>query len=414
MIEVRIPFIPTTVPLFIVDGAALLFGAVFSLLGTVALLYSHDYMKRYNRQSEYYFMTVFLVSQLMGLAFARNLILMYLFWEMATFATWKLVGFHQGNAETSIANKTFIMIFAGSSFMLLGFTMLYADTHTFDLVRLRTFQPNYLVLMFIFLGIITKAAILPVHNWLPDAHTVAPSPVSALLSGIVVKIGFLAFLRIFIWTFHTDWSWIPILAIISSIVAAACALLETDMKRIIAYSTVSQMGFILLGFSTLSKIGLAAGLVYFMVHAICKAGLFFCAGIVEQKCGERDISRLGGLMKSLPVTGTAFAFCALSIIGLPPFGGFFGKFMVIDAVARTGQYWIAGLAILAAILTMLYLVRLFHAVFLGKSKFPGLHEGSKVMVGCALFMGALSLISGLFIGQILRFIDVIVVTIFTI
>jgi len=369
-------------------------------------------MKRFAHQTEYYYMTILMVGSLMGIAFSRNLILLYIFWEIATLATWRLVGFHRGEKETAIANKTFLMIFAGSSFMLLGFIMIYADAHTFDFVSLKSYSVSNLVLFLIFIGIISKAAVLPIHSWLPDAHTVAPSPMSALLSGIVVKIGLLAFVRIFCWTFNVNWGWILILAVISSIVAASAALLQKDMKRIIAYSTVSQIGYILLGFAVLSEIGLAAGLLYFMVHAIGKAGLFLCAGIVEQNCDERDITKLGGLMKAMPVTGTAFAFCALSIIGMPPFGGFFSKIMVISALVKEGNVWIAALAVFAAILTLLYLFRLFSAVFLGELKFVEVKESSKVMVACALFLGIVSLAIGLFINQILSLIDVAVMNIF--
>lgn len=390
---------------FIGDGPGLVFALIFSLIGTVVVIYSFEYMVKSKNLTEFYSMTTLMVGSLMGIAFSRNLLLMYIFWEMATLATWRLVGFYRGREEIAVANKTFLMIFAGSSFMLLGFIMIYSDAHTFDLVALRSRMISHTALFFIFIGIITKAAILPVHNWLPDAHTVAPSPMSALLSGIVVKIGILAFMRIFCWTFHVSWDWILMLGIISSIVAASAALLQTDMKRIIAYSTVSQLGYMLLGFALLSEMGLAAGLLYFVVHAIGKAGLFLCAGIVEQKCGERDITKLGGLMKVLPVTGTAFALCALTIIGMPPFGGFFGKLMVINAIVEKGNVWIAGLAVFAAILTMLYFIRLYSAVFLGNPRFTGVKEGSKVMVGCALFLGVVSLGIGLFIKQVLVFIN---------
>lgn len=397
---------------FIGDGVGLVFAVIFSLLGAVAIIYSLEYMKRYANQTEYYFMTTLMVGSLMGVAFSRNLILLYIFWEIASVTTWRLVGFHRGKEETFIADKTFLMLFAGSSFMLLGFIIIYADTHTFDLVILKTYSVSNLALFLIFIGIIAKSAVLPIHSWLPDAHTVAPSPMSALLSGIVVKIGLVVFVRIFYLNSDANWIWILILAIVSSIVAASAALLETDIKKIIAYSTISQIGYILLGFAVLSEIGLSAGLLYFMVHAIGKAGLFLCAGIVEQKCGERDITKLGGLMKVLPVTGVAFTFCALSIIGMPPFGGFYSKIMVIMAIVKEGNYWIAALAIFTAIMTLLYLFRLFNAVFLGELKFAGVKEGSKVMVACTIFLAVVSLAIGLFINNILVFINVAVMNVF--
>jgi formate hydrogenlyase subunit 3/multisubunit Na+/H+ antiporter MnhD subunit len=393
---------------FVGDGPGLIFALIFSLLGMISVIYSLDYMKKESFQAEYFFLTTLMIGALMGLAYSMNLILLYIFWEIASITTWMLVGFGRREEDTAIANKTLIMIFAGSSFMLLGLVMIYAKAHTFNLIELERNSANNLVLIFIFIGIVAKAAVLPLHSWLPDAHTVSPSPISALLSGIVVKIGLLAFLRIFVWTYHISWNWILMLAVFSSIVAASVALHETDLKKIIAYSTISQICYILLGFAILTRIGLAAGLLYFMVHAIGKAGLFLCAGIVEQQCGERDIDRLGGLIKSMPVTGITFALCALSIIGLPPFLGFYSKIMVIMALVDDKKYWIAGFAIITAVLTLLYLFRAFRHVFLGAQKFPNVREGSKLMLACVFLLGFLSLIGGFFIKSILMWINVAV------
>jgi len=287
--------------------------------------------------------------------------------------------------------------------MLLGFILLYGETGTLNLMELKGLQiPGLNIILFlIFLGIIAKSACLPIHTWLADAHPVAPSPMSAILSGVEVEVGIFAFLRIFSFTFGISWNWILLLAILSSLIGAGAALLEKDIKRIIAYSTVSQIGYILLGFAVLSKIGLVAGLLYFMIHAVGKAGLFLGAGVVEQQCGERNIDKLGGLMKSMPLTGVGFLFCSLSIMGLPPFGGFYAKFMVILAMVKEGHFLIAALAILAAILTMLYLFRLFNGIFLGKMSISNKPEKSRSMVGCVLTLGIISLIMGLFISQII-------------
>jgi len=350
-------------------------------------------------------MTTLMVGSLVGLAFSKNLILIYIFWEIASLTTWRLVGFHRGQKETAIANKTFLMIFAGSSLMLLGFIMIYAQARSFDLEMLKNVSVSNPILLLILSGIVAKSAVLPVHNWLPDAHTTAPSPMSALLSGIVVKIGLLVFLRIFCYTFNIGWNWILLLAVLSSIVAASAALLEKDMKKIIAYSTVSQTGYILLGFAVMSKLGITAGLLYFIVHAISKSGLFLCAGIVEQTCGTREIDKMGGLIKVMPITGTAFIFCALSIIGMPPFAGFFSKLTIIMSIIQEGHMGIAILAVFSAILTLLYLLRLFNAIFLGNHECTRIKHKPKVMITCALSLGIISLMIGLGIHNILRVIN---------
>jgi len=399
---------------FLADGISLIFALVFSFVGMIALIYSLTYMKRYENQREYYFMITLMIASLIGVAFSQNLILLYIFWELAALATWRLVGFHREKRIVTIADKTFLMTFLGSSFMLLGFILLYGETGTLNLMELKGLQiPGLNIILFlIFLGIIAKSACLPIHTWLADAHPVAPSPMSAILSGVEVEVGIFAFLRIFCFTFGISWNWILLLAILSSLIGAGAALLEKDIKRIIAYSTVSQVGYILLGFALLSKIGLIAGLLYFMIHAVAKAGLFLGAGVVEQQCGERNIDKLGGLMKNMPLTGVGFLFCSLSIMGLPPFGGFYAKLMVILAMVKEGHFLIAALAILAAILTMLYLFRLFNGIFLGKMSISNKSEKSRSMVGCVLTLGIISLIMGLFISQIIVLPDIAIASLF--
>ncbi len=391
---------------FFADGISLIFALIFSFIGLIALIYSITYMKEQENQREYYFMTSLMIASLIGVSFSRNLILFYVFWEIAALATWRLVGFYRKERIVLIADKTFLMTFLGSSFMLLGFILLYVQNGTLDLVQLRgiTSLNGNIALLLIFLGIIAKSAILPLHTWLSDAHPVAPSPMSAILSGIEVEIGLLGFLRIFVWMTGISWNWILTLAMISSLIGAGAALVEKDIKRIIAYSTVSQVGYILLGFALLTKVGVIAGLLYFMVHAVAKAALFLGAGVVERRYKTRDITKLGGLMKASPVFGIGFLFSVFSIAGFPPFGGFYAKLMVIMGAVEEGHLWIATLAIIGAILTMLYLFRLFNGIFMGKKVESGVESlpSGKLMIGCVVFLGIISLAMGIFIAQTLR------------
>jgi len=399
---------------FLADGISLIFALLFSFVGVIALVYSLTYIKSYDNQREYYFMITLIIASLIGVAFSENLILLYIFWEIAALTTWRLVGFYRKKDIVRIADKTFLMTFLGSSFMLLGFVLLYNQTGTLSITQLKGIEISNLngILFLIFLGIIAKSACLPIHTWLAEAHPVDPSPMSAILSGVEVEVGLFAFLRLFGYTFALSWDWILWLAVISSLIGAGAALREKDIKRIIAYSTVSQVGYILLGFALLSKIGFLAGLLYFMTHAVAKAGLFLGAGAVEQQYKERDIDKLGGLMKTMPLTGVGFLFCSLSIMGLPPFGGFYAKLMVILAVVKEGHFFIAALAVFSAILTMLYLFRLFNGIFLGEGILSLVSSRKRSMVGCVLFLGIISLVIGLFISQILELPGVAVANIF--
>lgn len=391
---------------FFADGISLTFALIFSFIGLVALIYSLSYMRGEENQREYYFTTSLMIASLVGVSFSRNLVLFYIFWEIAAVTVWRLVGFYREKKIVWIADKTFLMTFLGSSFMLMGFCLLYIQTGTLDLIQLKGMSiPNInLILFLIFLGIIAKSAILPLHTWLSDAHPVAPSPMSAILSGVEVEVGLFGFLRIFVWmagVSGASWNWILILAVVSSLIGAGAALVEKDIKRIVAYSTVSQVGYILLGFALLTKVGIIAGLLYFIVHAIAKSALFLGAGVVERRYKTRDITKLGGLMKTSPVFGIGFLFSALSIVGFPPFGGFYAKLMVIMGTVKQGHFWVATLAIAAAILTMLYLFRLFNGIFMGKEVLAKSTSSSRLMIGCVVFLGIISLAIGIFITQAL-------------
>jgi formate hydrogenlyase subunit 3/multisubunit Na+/H+ antiporter MnhD subunit len=184
-------------------------------------------------------------------------------------------------------------------------------------------------------------------------------------------------------------------------------MVDTDIKRIIAYSTISQIAFIFLGFAVGNQIGVAGALLYILMHGLAKGGLFLCAGIIEQNTKIRDIRQLGGLIKTMPLTATAFLLCSFSIMGIPPFGGFFSKYMVMSGAVTSGHLKIAIIFLCGAVLTILYLFRLFNAVFLGEIKSVD-REGSPLMILCVLILGILSLLGGIFINYPAQFVQIAV------
>jgi formate hydrogenlyase subunit 3/multisubunit Na+/H+ antiporter MnhD subunit len=174
-------------------------------------------------------------------------------------------------------------------------------------------------------------------------------------------------------------------------------MLETDLKRIIAYSTVSQIGFIFLGLSIGNEIGVVGAMLYILMHGMAKGGLFLCAGIVEQNTKTKNIMQLGGLIKTMPVTAVSFLLCSFSVMGIPPFGGFFSKYMVMTAATQKGQVWISFVFLAGAIMTIVYLLRVFNLVFMGQSKTQPVKEGSPVMIISVALLAALSLAGGILI-----------------
>lgn len=393
------------------DLLALFMALVSSLVGSVIVFYSWSYISHYKHQDEYYTMVVLFLGSMMGLVYSQNVIFMYVFWEITSIASWRLIGFYREKSVVLRADKSFLVTVFGALLMLLGFVALQAETGSFDLPVMRAALAGKpvpdLAVALILAGIFSKSATLPLHTWLPDAG-VAPSPVTALLhAAVLVKIGVYAFARLFVATFEISDFWdtlVPAIAATSAIISAGAAFLETDIKRIIAYSTVSQIGFIFLGLAVGGQVGVAGALLYILMHGLAKGGLFLCAGIVEQKTHIKDIRKLGGLIRSMPITAISFLICAFSVMGIPPFGGFFAKYMVIAGAVQSGQIVIGLVFLAGAVLTMLYLMRLFTMVFLGEPGHGEGHaavlprEGSLVMVASVGFLALLSLVGGLWIN----------------
>jgi NADH:ubiquinone oxidoreductase subunit 5 (subunit L)/multisubunit Na+/H+ antiporter MnhA subunit len=402
-----------SVTLFRADALAVFMALVSALVSTIIVVYSTGYISHYSCQNEYYFLVVLFLGAMMGLVFAGNLIVLYVFWEITAITSWRLIGFFREPAHVLRADKAFLVTMAGGLAMLVGFILLYAQAGTFDLAVLRVAYhaepvPGIVVAL-ILAGILSKSATLPLHTWLPDAG-VAPSPVTALLhAAVLVKIGVYVFARLFLATLPLSPEWVLVVQVVaaaSALISAAAALIDTDLKRIIAYSTVSQIAFIFLGFASwtagsgvaaTAAIGVAGALLYILMHGLAKAGLFLCAGIVEQTTHTKDITQLGGLYRTMPVTAVSFLLCAFSVMGVPPLGGFFSKYMVMSGAVQGAPLWITLSFLAGAFLTLLYLLRVFNAVFLGEGTWGEVKEGSPVMLLSVAGLAALSLAAGLLV-----------------
>ena len=393
-------------PIFLADNLAVFMALVSSLVGSIIVFYSFGYIEHYEFRDEYYFMVVLFLGAMMGLVFSRNLIMLYLFWEITAIACWRLIGFFREKSYVWKADKAFLVTVFGALMMLVGFLFIYDQTHSFDLVKIKQVlngQPiSNIAVSLILCGILSKSATVPLHTWLPDAG-VAPSPVTALLhAAVLVKIGVYVYARLFVATFAIDPMWhtiVPIIAGASALISAGAALIDTDIKRIIAYSTVSQLAFIILGLSIGNKIGLLGAILYILMHGLAKGGLFLCAGIVEHQTHTKDITKLGGLFKTMPITAISFILCAFSVMGIPPLGGFFSKFMVMTGAVASGSLLIPIVFLVGGFMTIIYLFRVFVMVFLGESKLAGsFKEGSNSMIISVAILALLSIAGGVLIN----------------
>jgi len=388
--------------LFQVDALALFVALASSGIGALIVLYSTGYIAHTDNETEYHTMVLLFIGSMMGLVFSANLIFLYIFWEIAGICSWRLIGYYRKPEYTRKADKAFVVTFMGASLMLFGFFMIFSRTQTFDIAALRGFPIGSVAMMLIFAGMIAKSATFPLHTWLPDAG-IAPSTVTGLLhAAVLVKIGVYAFARLFCYTFTLP-TYAPTLlggiAIGSAFVAACAALVENDIKRILAYSTVSQLGYIFLGFAMLhNQVALSGSIFYFLAHGLGKAALFLCAGVIEHQTHTKDIRQLGGLIKTMPITAVVFLVSALSVIGMPPFAGFFSKFMVVAGTLQQGETALAVVAIGTAFLTLIYLLRVFNKVFLGEPTHPTVAEGTPSMLFVLSVFALLSLFGGLFVS----------------
>lgn len=386
----------------VADTVSVVLGLTFAVVAFLTGLYSFSYLEGKKNLAEYYAMIALALGSVLGVVFSANLLWIYLFWEIAAICTWRLVGFWRGEEHVKAANKAFIITFTGASFMLIGFLMMYATYDTLDLYELARKVTagdalNNIMLMLVFLGVISKSATVPLHTWVPSAYRCAPHPAAAFLAGAVEKIGIYVFLRVFVIAFGISPVWalvVPVIAMLSAFIAASSAMAAADLKTLLAYSTISQLGYVFLGLSINLELGVMGAVLYIVAHSLAKSGLFLAAGIIEHQTGEGTIAKLGGLMKNFPVTGVSFLLCGISIAGLPPLIGFFGKLYIVMGAIKAGYFWIAGIAVVVAVMTLMYMLKAFTGTFLGdKNRFARAYEGSPLMVSVVCLLALLSILS---------------------
>jgi multicomponent Na+:H+ antiporter subunit D len=269
----------------------------------------------------------------------------------------------------------------------------------------RTGFAKVLIAVLFISGFGTKAAIAPFHAWLPDAHPAAPAPISAMLSGILIKsLGVYALIRIL---YNILGMTYPIsmvltaLAVLSILGGSFLAIGQWDMKRLLACSSISQVGYIILGLGLATPMGVMGGLFHLFNHAIIKPLLFMSAGAVEYATGTRQMKDLGGLRQNMPVTANTSLIASLALSGIPPFNGFWSKLFIILACVQAGRLWLAIIAVIGSILTLAYLLRAQKYVFFGPSKHTNIVEVPFVMCASMIVLALICVLTGLFFPFVL-------------
>jgi len=385
----------------VVDGLSFFFSLIALGLGLLVIIYSIP-ERRYGRT--YYFLLLISLSSMIGVIYTADIFNMYVFYELLSLAVYLLIAYPKTGVTLRASFNYLIMGGVGLSFFLLGIGFLYAMTGTLNIFHIAERLPvafnsstRMLLMSFVLIatGMGIKIAVFPLHGWLPDAHSMAPSPVSALLSGVTVKIGIYCLIRMIYSVFSTETFSILIsshtilivLGVVTLLFGTSMALIQTDLKRLLAYSTINQIGIILIGLGIGTELGLTGALFHVLNHAIMKGNLFFCAGIMIAETGTRDVQGLSGFSRQQPAIVFAFIIASLGMIGIPPINGFASKWLICLAAVEAGYAVLAVIILMASAITAAYYFRVIQVLFSGPPRQSSvlIYKGEQMIHGGNFF-----------------------------
>lgn len=432
-LEFRIPWSLFQGSLYLeLDTLSAFFLIPILIISALAAVYGVGYLKgdKHKSTGSLWLSYHLLIVCMMGVVLARNVLAFLLFWEGMSLTSFLLVIFESERKESRHAGWIYLVAtHIGTAFLLIFFLLMAEDpTRSLDFDAFRTAAPAVCFLLAL-VGFGTKAGIMPFHGWLPEAHPAAPSHVSALMSGVMIKTGIYGIVRtIFLLGPQPIWcGWVLIiLGAASGVFGVLFAIAQHDIKRLLAYHSVENIGIILLGIGTgvlglslgiptMACLGFAGGLLHVLNHAIFKALLFLGAGSVSHASGTRMIDRLGGLLKSMPITGASFLTGSIAISGLPPLNGFISEFLIY-AASFVGLVQLKHWQILPSVLTIISLAligglatacftKAFGIIFLGEPRekvIKPIHESGKAMTIPMIILSVPCILIGLFAGPVLE------------
>lgn len=329
-----------------------------------------------NRVKEYFFWFLCLEVGMLGVFMALDLVLFYVFWEITLVPMYFLIGVWGGPRKEFAAIKFFLYTLSGSVFMLLGILAMYfkAVPHTFDMLELMKLQtswdPRFQILVFLglYFGLSIKIPAFPFHTWLPLAHVEAPTPISVILAAVLLKMGVYGLLRIAYQITPKGFTWflpaLIVIAVINIVYGALCALAQTDMKKMVAYSSVNHMGYCLLGIAGMTAAGFSGAVLQMINHGIIAGALFLLVGVIYDRAHTRDISAFGGLAVKLPVYAGLMSLTCFASLGLPGLSGFVSEFLCFLGAFQAWK-WQTTVSVLGIIATAAFFLRMMQKVFLG-------------------------------------------------
>jgi multicomponent Na+:H+ antiporter subunit D len=398
----------------VLDGFSVFMLLTVSLVSFAVVLYSINYMEHDKAKPAFYALLLVMIAGMNGLILSNDLFTMYLFLEVAAIASYGLIAFGLQQDELEASLKYLLLSAVATACILLSIAILFGLTGSLQLSGIAAGVSalgdrgliGFCTALFI-MGFGLKAAIVPFHAWLPDAHSSAPAPISAMLSGVLIKVsGVYALVRVSYAVFGVTpaiGQALMILGIVSILVGAFLALGQNDVKRMLAYSSISQVGYIILGFGAATPLGILGAVFHIINHAVAKGMLFLNAGALESATGTRELDKMGGLAKRMPVTAGTSVVGSLAIAGVPPLNGFWSKLLILLGLFQARQYLLALIAILAGILTLWYYLILQRQAFFGRlnETWKDIREAPFWMSAAVVLLAAVCILVGLLFPLIL-------------
>jgi multicomponent Na+:H+ antiporter subunit D len=374
----------------VMDGFTAIVVCIINLIGFLSAFYSISYIKRYTAENYFYALFCLMIAGMNGVVISGDLFNIFVFLEISVISSYALVAFGVEKNELEASFKYQVLGGLASFLVLFGIGFIYWKTKTLNIADIKeAFSNGYDKTYYLFVQILIlsgfglKAAIVPFHAWLPDAHSSAPSPISAMLSGVLIKaVGIYVIFRLFFNMFAASEGMailITTLGTLSMVIGVFLAIGQCDIKRLLAYSSISQIGYVVLsvgiGMILVSRglkpevaaLAIAGGIFHLINHAVFKSLLFLNAGAIEYTIGTRDLKEMGGLARSMPATSATSFVASMSISGIPPFNGFFSKLMIIIAAIMAKFYLLAALAVIVSIITLAIFLKFQRYAFYNKS-----------------------------------------------
>jgi len=404
----------------VLDGLTSLMLLAISVVSAAAMLFSVRYMEQYTAKPKYLSLFLLMVAGMNGVVISGDIFNLFVFLEIASIASYALVGFGCEHEELEASFKYMVLGTVASAFILLGIALVYGNTGSLNMAyTARTIQQTGInaglafALSLFIAGFGLKAALVPFHAWLPDAHPSAPAPISAMLSGVLIKaLGVYALARLIFNVFGVSVpvSWVLIaLGVLSMVVGVFLAVGQWDFKRLLAYHSISQMGYVVLGIGLgalilarhgnplWASLALLGGLFHLVNHAVFKSLLFLSSGSVEMATGTRQLKEMSGLVERMPYTRAACTIASASIAGVPPFNGFWSKLILVIAAVQAGFFGLAAVTVIVSLVTLLSFLKVQRYVFLGElpEGLRNTRENKGSMLVAMMFLASLCLLMSL-------------------